>query len=697
MSAPAPASPPSRSDRPLILVFAVMLALTLWFTTRAWDAPILDRHEFRQTQTAISAFWIKEAGYHLDFETPIFGPPWSIPLEFPVYQWVVATTSRLLGLGLESTARGVSLFFFLATLPAVYGLAGLLNLAPSRRLLVVSTVLASPTYLFYARSFMIETTALCCATWFLYTITRAVRDNRGWFAVWAAVFAVLAGLTKITTFAVFLPPAALLTWLYWQPRWANRVKQPATCWRVTGLAIAPVVLGLVIAYWWVRHGDGLKRMNPFAGFLVSAESAGWVRGTWAQRVSAEFWAENWRNISSMVLGAVPLAVLALGATVVDPVYRRIAAWGAGFFLGALLLFANLYYFHDYYYCASAVFLLGGAGVLLAGIWDSPRLPALTKWLALLLVLGGQFELYYFSYGSYQRRELPAPPAIAAVTRAVVARDKVVVIYGWDWNTLVPYYAERRVIMVPRGREPETKVLDEILRRVPSDQIAALIIRNDETLRASPEFIRERLNRFRLASAPFASSPDGDLYLPEEEIAAAAAKVSGRGFNGATLHTQPPVDSYAGKLHETDLGTVDWSVTSPRPSAARSLFGVSLGSDAGRKIILAHPVSELHFNSPPGATRIDAEVGLADGAFAPENPSPSDGVTVEIFESRANGLRRSLYRRDLDPAKAAGDRGPQAIHLDNLGPMTGTVIFKITPGPKNNLTSDWAYWGRIEVR
>ena len=132
------------------------------------------------------------SGFKLDYETPLFGPPWSVPMEFPVYQWITATTSRTLGTSLEGTARGVSLFFFLATMPAVYGLAGFFRLAPSRRLLVVSAVLVSPTYLFYGRSFMIETTALCGAMWFLFTLTRAVRINHrtirrilpGWFFLW---------------------------------------------------------------------------------------------------------------------------------------------------------------------------------------------------------------------------------------------------------------------------------------------------------------------------------------------------------------------------------------------------------------------------------------------------------------------------------------------------------------------------------
>ncbi|MBI3887198.1 MAG: glycosyltransferase family 39 protein [Opitutae bacterium] len=322
------------ADRPLLIVFALTLVLTLWFTTRSWHATILDRHEFRQLQTAISTYWAREAGFRLDYETPLFGPPWSIPMEFPVYQWIVAGTSRLLGTELEPTARAISLLGFFGTLPAVYALAGLLKLAPARRLLVVSAVLASPTYLFYGRSFMIETTALCFSAWFLYAVTRAVRDLSWRFTALATVCAVLAGLAKVTTLIVFLAPAGLLAWLHWRHRWTCRRDHPGAFWRASLCAIAPVLVGTIVSAWWVRHGDQVKNSNPFSGFLMSSELTSWNWGTWAQRTSGEVWRENWTNLSQFVLGAAPLAVLLFCAALVEPFYRRVAAWCAAFFSSA---------------------------------------------------------------------------------------------------------------------------------------------------------------------------------------------------------------------------------------------------------------------------------------------------------------------------------------------------------------------------
>ena len=47
-----------------------MLLAALWSLSLSWNAPILDRHEFRQLQTAVSAHWLKEDGFRLDYETP---------------------------------------------------------------------------------------------------------------------------------------------------------------------------------------------------------------------------------------------------------------------------------------------------------------------------------------------------------------------------------------------------------------------------------------------------------------------------------------------------------------------------------------------------------------------------------------------------------------------------------------------------
>ncbi|WP_415908489.1 hypothetical protein [Oleiharenicola sp. Vm1] len=685
----APSARPGSARTPYV-VFALTLTAALWFTTRGWQASILDRHEFRQLQTAVSAYWIKAAGYRLDYETPLFGPPWSVPMEFPVYQWLVARASDLLGTGLEPTARSVSLLFFFATLPAVTGFAGMLGLDRPRRLLVVSAVLTSPTYLFYARTFMIETTALCGAAWFAFAVARAVRDGSlRWSAV-AAGAATGAALAKVTTFLIFCPPAALLAWWQWRQLPPGPVRGKGLA-----LAAAPVALALAVGGWWVKHSDLVKDSNPYTGFLTSRELTKWNWGTFEQRLSAEFWERCGSNISGFVLGEAALVVLLVGLTLAPPQLRRAALWCAALFLGGLLLFSNLFFFHDYYYSANALLLLTGAGLLLVGIWDSERLPHGARLVLLAAFLGGQLLVYQRGYADYARRDLPQPPGIAEVIRTTVPAEDVVLIYGWDWNALVPYYAQRRVLMVPSGREDDLPALEMVVARLGSRRISALLVRS-EALRRSPTFIRWRTERFNLNAAPLATSEAGDLYLAEDLLASALARVTGKTFPDVELAvaTRPVATDEA--LNPVPAAVLDLPLFTPRPQEGRTRYGMSAGTLEGQPVLNAHAPSELRFAAPAGAQSITAEFGLPDAAFA-GGGTVTDGIGVDVLERQPSGLTRVLAHRDLDPLHRAADRGRQKLELDHIGPLRGTIVLRFTPGPRDNVTNDWAYWGRIEIR
>ncbi len=688
-------STPSSSDRPLALIFAGMLAVALWSFTLSWHSSILDRHEFRQTQTAISAYWIKHDGLKLDYETPIFGPPWSVPFEFPVYQTSVAWLSRASGLPLEQSGRLVSVLYFLATLPAVALLAGLFGLSLSRQLLVVAAVVSSPVYLFYGRSFMIETTALCFATWFLVAVGRAVRSLNVRWSIVAAAAGSLAALAKITTFAVYCFPAAGLTlWLGW-PHWQRRAAAGPGWGRAVLLAAWPVVAAVALGAWWVIHSDHVKNTNPFAGFMNSTELRSWTWGSLALRMSPDLWHEAWSNIADNVLSESALVVVLLCATAVSRRVQLTAVAGAAAFVGGLLLFPNLYRQHDYYYSANALLLLAAAGGILAAAWNSPRLPRATVLIALLLFFGAQLNAFYRSYGSYHRRELPAPPEIASVIRKVTAPDDVILIYGWDWNTLVPYYAQRRAVMVPRGREYDFAVLDSVLGRLPPRRIEALVVRR-EYFDPPAAFIRERADSFGLSPVPFATSDAGDLYLPKGMIASASRRIAGQKFPSVTFNIAPPAEAEDTSLKEDDPAGVEIRVVNPLPVRVRSLFGVSMGSLDGRPVVIANAPSEIWLDAPAGATRIIAEFGLVAEAYTGGNPV-TDGVGITIYEVRPEGTRRRLFNRELDPVRTVADRGLQRIEVTGADPLAGRLLFKVDPGPNGSQVKDWFFWSQIEVR
>ena len=75
---------------------------------------------------------------------------------------------------------------------------------------------------------------------------------------------------------------------------------------------------------------------------------------------------------------------------------------------------------------------------------------------------------------------------------------------------------------------------------------------------------------------------------------------------------------------------------------------------------------------------------------------TDGVDVEIFEDLPSGLRRVLYHRSLRPATEPGDRAVQSIELNNLTPITGTLVFRFSPGAADSTAYDWSFWTYLRV-
>ena len=115
-------TPKAKSSRALWVMFALVALVAFGQLTRSWQASLLDRYEFRQLQTALSTYWIAQDGWRLAYPTPLFGPPWSIPMEFPTYQVITATVHQMTDLPLEQAGRLVSVFMLLACLPALHDL-----------------------------------------------------------------------------------------------------------------------------------------------------------------------------------------------------------------------------------------------------------------------------------------------------------------------------------------------------------------------------------------------------------------------------------------------------------------------------------------------------------------------------------------------------------------------------------------------
>jgi hypothetical protein len=155
-------------DNVIKIIFAVVLLSILYINIVNISNPILDQHGFRQTQTALTAYYILDNGFTLNYQTPVIGESWSIPFEFPIYQFLAAILSSITSISLTNAGKLLNLLFTIAVSIPVYLSLKKLGINKAAIIYSIALYLSSPIYLFWAGTFMIEGTALFFATFSIY-------------------------------------------------------------------------------------------------------------------------------------------------------------------------------------------------------------------------------------------------------------------------------------------------------------------------------------------------------------------------------------------------------------------------------------------------------------------------------------------------------------------------------------------------
>lgn len=468
-------------------LLAASLALHVWLTfTVGFHNQGLLGHEFRQTQTAISTYWMQKEGVRIDYPTPILGEPWSVPMEFPLYQSAVVGVSNATGMPLVESARLVSAMCFYLMLPGAWLALGLVRITAGRKAIILALILTSPIYIFYSRAFLIEAMGLATAVWWFAAFIQTIRRRSWGWLVATNLFGVASGLGKVTTFAVFLVPGAFLgLWWIWETwRRENEPLRPVAKLCVWGAGTVALPLGA--AFWWVRFADAIKAKNPTAEFLLSKNLVDFNFGTLALRFSPEFWTKLWEHWIPHIVALPALVFVVLFGLLPGSGQRRNALAAFFLFLVPILVFSNLYYIHDYYFYANALFLLVAVGFALIQVLDAPFFPRWVRAAIVLLVIGLQLHGYQRTYFQDQRLGFPGGSDLSKAIRQIVPEDGVVVIYGDDWSSITPYYSQRKALMIRagRGREFDVEVLKDSLSRFTGSSPAVLVLTGKARLESS---------------------------------------------------------------------------------------------------------------------------------------------------------------------------------------------------------------------
>lgn len=696
MSAPSLTPAPARGETRFILaLFIGCLAFHFWAVGVGWGHKNLFGVEWRQAQTALTAHFIKaENNFSLAYPTPVLGKPWSIPMEFPLYQWTVVVVGKLTGLGLTKAGRAVSIACFYLCLPAIFLLLARWRVARAHRWLVLAVVLTCPLYIFYTRAFLIETMALMFALWFWVAYERGVaRRSFSWLAL-AIVAGAGAGLVKVTTVMLYALPM-----IFWSMRrlW---VKRADGGWR-TELAwmAGATLLPMLATGWWIHFADATKALNPLAHFLRSAEMRDFNLGTTATRLSGEYWALKGR-IMAEDLTWLP-AVGACAGLVGVAGWRR--GWeillNGGLFIAALIIFPVLYAFHPYYYVANTMLLLLAMGLVLVALAETKH----PRWLVVALVLlitGGQAGRYLDYYFPVQREAGEAGSGLTQALRALTRTDDYLIIVGQDWNPMTPYYAQRRSLMLREG-ETEPVRLDAALATMREEKAGALLVTGPWENQPA---LLHRIAALGLETKPLLVWRDISIFLPAARRSELLLHLEEHGYHEVKLAAG--VEFLPEKLNGTWLEVANlyprnryiFHAMQPRPVRFWSTFGVGLDERGGRPSFGAHPVTRLVFRLPAGEHQLRTVVEFPLASYISDAGADqrTDGVEIKLTALGVRETQSVLYTRLLDPLHRHSDRGPQSLTINFTLAQAGEVELFFGPGPHGRDTRDWITMGRLVI-
>jgi len=476
-----------------------------------WQNDLSDHHGFRQTQTAITSYFLLHNGPLFKYETPVLGPPWSIPFEFPYYQWIVARLAQTTGLSLETAGRLTSEIFFFLTLMVFWGLLSKARVARSHRFLFLALILTSPIYVFWSRTFMIESLALFFGVFYLFSVVCYLKSPRVSNVVLAILMGVVGSTSKVTTFASFFIISGLLLL-------TNLLKghhSPAP-YRRGLFPLLILIVPLAATVLWTEFTDTVKEMHPIGKHLTSTALSKWNFGTFEQKVNWETWKEflyrsdlligNWWNLGFILLG------LALAP-------KRLAEFllcAIGFF-APLLIFTNLHYVHDYYAYANGIFLVVIGFWVVEGLLCARGIKGIIGALIFVSIAGFSVRTYRNVYFPSQKRAQNAE--VVSIGEAIENKtkpDHAVIVFGLDWTSELHYYSKRRGVAWPTWI-PEPEVNQELFWKLINDlgqeKIGALALCGD--FKVKPFYLK-LADAFQFAPVTKFENSMCSIFLKREE-------------------------------------------------------------------------------------------------------------------------------------------------------------------------------------
>ncbi len=359
-------------NRLLAYIFLFLVILSIPVRLFNITAPF-HIHAIRQSLNGFIVWNFLEEGVSpLKYQIPVFGPPWRIPFDFPIFQMTAYLTAKIggpVGINLDTSCRLTGLLYFYLSALLLYLLCRELFRRRQVTWCILLFYLWSPFMILWSRAGMIDYAAVTWALAYTLLFYRWLQRIDNILLVPGIILCgCLAYLTKATTMAAFVVP---IGWFILKHLWSE-VRQFEGLGKflhkrkkVVFLILCCVFVPVAVEYAWVMYSDHIKAASPFTAAWTSSALKTWHFGTWNDRMQFEQW---WIFVVRITTQIVPYGFILFpvaglfGLQKYSEDGRELFITGiVGAFL-PIAVFLNVYRVHDYYLIAITPFLAIFAGV-----------------------------------------------------------------------------------------------------------------------------------------------------------------------------------------------------------------------------------------------------------------------------------------------------------------------------------------------
>lgn len=426
---------------------------------------------WRANQTELTAFWFDKEGIDLiNYETPLYGPPWQIPFEFPLFQATAAIISKT-GVGdIAFSCRLAALFYFYLAALFIYLLSKKIFQDEKVTFISITLFLWLPYNIYYSTEPLIDYAALSFSLAYFYYIFLWLKNPHKRFFIFLSTLAgCLAVLVKPTTVPVVVVPIVTFVLKDILQKFDIELKSLPNyrlllnkIWFHKGYWLSLALIGLtplILGYLWTRHADNIKSVSLFTQWLTSDSLKAWNFGSLALRKDQFVWlrflndGERWvmpYGLSAfIVFGFISAAGLLIGRK--ENESKDISLFYLSATFSILLtfgIFLNLYQ-HTYYFIAwtASISFLSGYGIVMC--WElRGKIPLFLKF---FLIAWTVFFVYFgyrdhTSLSTVQKSDTTKwleKKAWAEQVQMHLPEDKWIVIVDYDWSPVYPYLLQRK--------------------------------------------------------------------------------------------------------------------------------------------------------------------------------------------------------------------------------------------------------------